>query len=134
MTIPNALFNEMAVIASRAREATAAGAQAFARLLAVAEHSDSGQTGRVAKFVAATYNGRAFPLDVYELRSVDIALSDDMFACNGQAQVDCVVFSPQAPDQRVWPCIKNRGLRSGRAWQSGNRDALPVQPQPDHKP
>ena len=60
MTTPNVLFDEMAAFASRAREATAAGAQAFARLLAVAEHSDSGQTGRVARFVAATYNGQAF--------------------------------------------------------------------------
>ena len=59
--IYSAAFDEMAVYAARSREATATGAQAFARLLALAEQHDSGQIIRIAKFVAATYNGQAFP-------------------------------------------------------------------------
>jgi len=113
MTTPNALFDEMAVFASRAREATASGAQAFARLLAAAEHSDSGQTGRIASFVAATYNGQAFPLDVYELRCVDIALSDDMLACLDAlrwAEADLHTLVPEG-DARARRVIRNTGLR-----------------------
>ena len=113
MTTLNVLFEEMAVVASRAREATAAGAQAFARLLAAAEHSDSGQTGRITKFVAATYNGQAFPLDVYELRCVDIALSDDMLVCLDAlrwAKADLHTLVPEG-DARVRRVICNAGLQ-----------------------
>ena len=42
------------------RDATATGAQAFARLLALAEQRNSGQIVRVVQFIAATYNGQAF--------------------------------------------------------------------------
>ena len=62
-------------------QATQAGAQAFARLLTLAEECDSGQISRIARFLAACYNGRAFPFDLYELRAVDIAISNDMLCC-----------------------------------------------------
>lgn len=65
----------------RSHQATHAGAQAFARLLALSEERDSGQIVRIARFLAATYNGTAFPLDPFELRAVDIAISDDMLCC-----------------------------------------------------
>src|SRR5512134_3034988 len=65
---------------SRSRAARAAGAQAFGRLLRLAEERDSGQIVRVVRFLAATYNGQAFPYDVFELRAVDVAISDDMLA------------------------------------------------------
>src|SRR3978361_1137012 len=65
----------------RSRQATRAGAQAFTRLLNLAEEGDSGQVPRIARFLAATYNGRNYPLDVYELRAVDVEISDDMLAC-----------------------------------------------------
>ena len=113
MTTPNAVFDEVAVFASRAREATAAGAQAFDRLLAAAEHSDSGQTERIARFVAACYNGQAFPLDVYDLRCVDIALSDDMLTCLDAlrwAKVDLHTLVPEG-DARVRRVISNAGLQ-----------------------
>ena len=61
--------------------ATQAGAQAFVRLLALAEARDSGQIARIARFIAATYNGEAFQLNPFDLRSVDIAISDDMLCC-----------------------------------------------------
>ena len=65
---------------TRSRAATTSGAQAFARLLRLAEERDSGQIVRIAHFLAATYNGQAFPLDLFELRAVDFAISDDMTA------------------------------------------------------
>ena len=68
-------------VASRAGVATRKGAQAFARLLQLAEQLSSGQIVRVVGFIAATYNGDAFKLDPFELRAVDIAISDDMLLC-----------------------------------------------------
>jgi hypothetical protein len=65
----------------RARAAQATAAQAFDRLLTLAETRDSGQIRRIAKFIASTYNGEAFPFDLFELRSVDVAIGDDMLAC-----------------------------------------------------
>lgn len=67
--------------AERARVAQAAAAQAFARLLDLAGGRSSGQIRRVALFLAGTYNGEAFPFDLFELRTVDVAISDDMLAC-----------------------------------------------------
>jgi len=69
----------------RSRRAQAAAAQAFGRLLELAERRDSGQIRRVAKFLASTYNGEAFPFDLFELRAVDVAISDDMLTC-----LDCL--------------------------------------------
>jgi hypothetical protein len=66
---------------ARAARATTAGAQAFARLLAVAEEHDSGQARRVARFLAAAFDGEAFALDPFDLRAVDVAIGDDMLAC-----------------------------------------------------
>ena len=65
----------------RARLAQGAAAQAFARLLDLAETRDSGQIRRVAKFIASTHNGENFPFDLFELRTVDVDISDDMLAC-----------------------------------------------------
>ena len=66
---------------TRSRAASATGAQAFARLLRLAEERNSGQITRVVRFLAATYNGQAFPLDLFELGAVDVAISDDMLLC-----------------------------------------------------
>ncbi|MDP2368788.1 hypothetical protein [Rhodoferax sp.] len=65
----------------RATEAQARAAHAFARLLAMAESSDTGQASRIARFVASTFDGRAFPFDLFDLRSLDVAISDDMLVC-----------------------------------------------------
>jgi hypothetical protein len=70
---------------ARASEATAKGAQAFARLLDLAEQQDSGQIARIARFVAATYNGQDFPFDLFELRALDVDISDDMLLCRVEA-------------------------------------------------
>ena len=72
---------EFAAWDARSRQATSSGAAAFERLLALAEERSSGQIPRIARFLAATYNGQAFSLDPFELRAVDIAISDDMLSC-----------------------------------------------------
>lgn len=66
---------------ARAEKAHAAALPAFSRLLHLAETRDSGQIARVARFLAGCYNGSAFPLDPYDLRTVDVEISDDMLAC-----------------------------------------------------
>jgi hypothetical protein len=103
---------------TRSRAATAAGAQAFARLLRLAEERDSGQIVRIARFLAAVYNGQAFPLGVFELRAVDVAISDDMLQCLdalrwGRADLHTLV--PDG-DGRVQAVIARWGL----CWLEGN--------------
>ncbi|MBS0230362.1 MAG: hypothetical protein JSS52_04290 [Proteobacteria bacterium] len=65
----------------RAQRAQAAAAQALERLLNLAETRDSGQIHTVARFIASTFNGQAFPFDPFDLRAVDVAISDDMLVC-----------------------------------------------------
>lgn len=74
-------LDEADLHAVAADEATPRGARAFARLLQLAEERDSGQIVRIARFIAATYNGEAFKFDPFELRAVDIAISNDMLCC-----------------------------------------------------
>ena len=94
-------------------EATAKGGHAFQRLLQLAETRDSGQVHRIALFIAATYNGAAFPFDLYELRAVDEAISDDMLLCIdalrwGQSDLHSLV--PDG-DRRVRAMIEQWGLK-----------------------
>ena len=63
------------------RATQAAAAQAFDRLVGLAETRDSGQTERVARFVASVYDGEAFPIDLFMLRTSDVDISDDMLIC-----------------------------------------------------
>jgi len=64
----------------RADEAQAKAAQAFGRLLHLAETRDSGQARNIAQFIAATYDGSSFKFDLFELRLMDVLISDDMLA------------------------------------------------------
>ena len=75
------LDDDMQRMEQRKREATAKGGHAYQRLLQLAETRDSGQIRRIAFFLAATYNGEAFPFDLFELRAVDEAIGDDMLLC-----------------------------------------------------
>ena len=59
--------------ADRAQRAQAQAAHALERLLALAETRDSGQIRTVARFIASTFNGQAFPFDPFDLRTVDVA-------------------------------------------------------------
>lgn len=78
LSTPLLLFDDDA---ERASEATRRSVQAFARLLELAETRESGQIRRVARFIAAVYNGDAFPWDPYDLRTVDVGIGDDMLCC-----------------------------------------------------
>jgi hypothetical protein len=98
---------------TRADDATRQGAEAFARLLRLAEQRSSGQIPRIARFIAATYNGEAFPWDPFELRSVDIAISDDMVCCLDAlrwGRADLYTLVPNG-DARVRAVIERWGLR-----------------------
>ena len=96
----------------RACVAQAVAAQAFARLLGVAEHRSSGQIRRVALFLASTYNGEAFPFDLFELRTVDVAISDDMLACLDALRWGKADLNKLVPDgdRRVLAVIDAWGL------------------------
>jgi hypothetical protein len=110
---PEAIEAALTQFDDRSRQATQAGAQAFARLLKLAEERESGQISRIARFLAATYNGDAFKFDLFELRAVDIAISDDMLSCLdalrwGRADLQTLV--PDG-DARVRAIIERWGLR-----------------------
>lgn len=92
----------------RRSEATAKGGHAFQRLLQLAETSDSGQVRRIAMFIAGTYNGEAFPLDLFELRAVDEAISDDMLLC-----IDALRWG-QADLHRLVPEGDRRRMKTGK--------------------
>ena len=61
MNTPPETLDELSAFATRSDESTRKAAQAFARLLQLAETRNSGQIPRIARFIAATYNGHAFP-------------------------------------------------------------------------
>ncbi len=97
----------------RKREATAKGGHAFGRLLQLAETRDSGQIRRIAFFLASTYNGEAFPFDLFELRAVDEAIGDDMLLCIDAlrwGQCDLYRLVPEG-DKRVKEVIEKWGLK-----------------------
>lgn len=97
----------------RKGEATAKGGHAYQRLLQLAETRDSGQVHRIALFIAATYNGEAFPFDLFELRAVDEEISDDMLLCIDAlrwGQADLYRLVPDG-DRRVKAVIDKWGLK-----------------------
>lgn len=109
----DAINAEIATCDARSLQATQAGAQAFARLLKLAEERDSGQIPRIARFLAAMYNGQAFPFDMFELRAVDVAISDDMLCCLDAlrwGRADLHTLIPDG-DARVRAVIARWGLR-----------------------
>jgi hypothetical protein len=65
--------------ASRASAATGKGAQSLERLLHVAETRQSGQIERIASFLGGVWNGKRH-FDLYDLRALDVEISDDMLA------------------------------------------------------
>jgi hypothetical protein len=109
----NAFEVELALSDARSREAEPAGVRAFARLLELAEQRDSGQIRRIAQFLAATYNGQVFQFDLFDLRCVDIAISDNMLTCLDAlrwGRADLYALVPDG-DARVRSVIDRWGLR-----------------------
>ena len=76
-------FEQLRAWEARAQQAQAQAkaAQAYLRLIELAEQHDTGQAARVARFLASTFNGALYPLDLFELRALDVALADDALAC-----------------------------------------------------
>ena len=110
--VQNAIDAEIAACDALSLQATQAGAQAFARLLKLAEERDSGQIPRIARFLAATYNGHAFSFDLFELRVVDVAISSDMLCCLDAlrwGRADLHTLIPDG-DARVRAVIERWGL------------------------
>ena len=110
---PDTLTDALDSFEPRSRDATAIGAQAFARLLALAEQRNSGQILRVVQFIAATYSGQAFAFDLLELRRLDIDISDDMLRCLDAlrwAHADLYTLVPDG-DARVRAVIDRWGLQ-----------------------
>jgi len=115
---PDAIETELAQFDTLSRQATQAGAQAFARLLELAEERESGQIPRIVRFLAASYNGQAFAFDLFELRAVDIAIGDDMLCCLDAlrwGRADLHTLIPDG-DARVRAVIDRWGLR----WPEGD--------------
>ena len=66
---------------SRSAQAQANAAHAYDRLLVLAETCSSGQIPKIVAFIAATYNGASFTFDLFDLRTLDVDISDDMLVC-----------------------------------------------------
>ena len=100
--------------ARRADSVQAPAAQAYSRLLTLTEQRDSGQILRVAQFVAATYNGTAFPLDPFILRTLDVDISDDMLLCLDALRWGRTDLHSLVPDgaRRIEAMCTKWGLRS----------------------
>lgn len=99
----------------RADSVQAPAAQAYARLIALTEERDSGQIQRVAQFVAATYNGTAFPFDPFILRTLDVEISDDMLLCLDALRWGRADLHTMVPDgaRRIEAMCSNWGLKLG---------------------
>ena len=78
--LPESSRQQQALWLARAERAQAQAAQAFARLLDIAA-GDTGQAGRVAQFLAAMFNGSAYRFDLFEMRMLDVQISDDVLLC-----------------------------------------------------
>jgi hypothetical protein len=113
MSDANNLNDAMDSMRLRSSEATAKGGQGFLRLLTLAETRNSGQIPRIAKFIASTYNGNAFPFDLFDLRALDIEISDDMLLCIDAlrwGRADLYTLIPEG-DKRVKAVIELWGLK-----------------------
>ncbi len=101
----------------RAKEAQAKAAHAFARLLEIAETSHAGQAGRVAQFLASTFNGRAYPYDLFDLRTFDVCIGDDMLVCLDALRWGKADLFDLVPDghKRVQTLVKAWQIKSALA-------------------
>lgn len=94
--------------AERAQRAQSAAAQAYERLVTLSERNSTGQARRVAYFLASTFDGQTFPLDLFELRAVDIAISDDMLVCLDAlrwGKLDLYKLIPDGYDRIMQMCV-----------------------------
>lgn len=97
----------------RARSAQVSAAQALARLLSIAEFSDSGQARCVATFLASSYKYAGAPFDLFDLRTVDVPISDDMMLCIDALRWGKLDLHNLVPNgaQRIEGVMRDWGLR-----------------------
>lgn len=112
-----AMFAEVDAWGLRASEAQAKAAHAYGRLLEIAETSNAGQAGRVAQFLASTFNDWTYPYRLFDLRSFDVAISDDMLMCLDAlrwGKADLFTLVPNG-EKRVKSVIKAWGVESAKS-------------------
>lgn len=97
----------------RSDTAEAAAVAAYERLLQLAEAGFSGQARTVAQFVAATFDGQSFGFDLFDLRTVDMSIADDMLVCLDALRWGKADLYKLVPDgySRIVSMCKVRGLR-----------------------
>ncbi len=109
----NALDASLQECENRSIAAQAKAAQSYSRLLHLAETRDSGQVRYVARFLASSFNGTAFPWNPFELRGLDVEIGDDMLACLDAlrwAKADLYRLVPDG-ERRAEAVIKLWGLQ-----------------------
>ncbi len=84
---------QLEVTKSNIKRDREAGEAALRRLLPIALR-DSGQSRRVAAFLLGCYNGKRFPFDLSQLRSLDYSIMEDVLAvlrmdANAYQEVHC---------------------------------------------
>lgn len=102
----NDFFTQQREWDARASQVQAAAAQAYNRLLLLAENREGGQARTVAQFVASTYNSNDHRFDLVDLRAVDVGISDDMLVCLdalrwGRADLYTLVPNGDSRSQRM---------------------------------
>jgi len=72
------------------------------------------QARRVALFLAATHSGADYPFDLFELRALDVCISDDMLLCIDALRWGKADLGSLLPDglSRVGAVIQQWGLQS----------------------
>lgn len=100
----------------RAEVAQSLAGPAYLRLLRLVEKSDTGQARIVAHFLASTFNGRGYHFDLYDLRNLDVAISDDTLACVDALRWRNLDLFELVPDgfARVEAVIKNWNIKTVR--------------------
>jgi hypothetical protein len=114
-------FEQLRGWEARALQAQAKAAQAYLRLIELAEKHDTGQAGRVARFLASTVNGTLYPLDLFELRALDVALADDALACIDALRWGKADLYKLLPDgeERVAAVLRALGIGERKAAERG---------------
>lgn len=105
------MIEQLNKYASRASEATTKGEQALERLLALAETRQSGQIERIASFLGGVWNGKRH-FDLYDLRALDIEISDDMLTVLDALRWAKVSVGDMVPngDQRIQAVLQAWGM------------------------
>lgn len=96
---------------TRARGAHTAATAAFIRLLEMAEQGHSGQARTAANFIASTFDGQTFKFDLFDLRTVDVSIGDDMLVCLDAlrwAKTDLYKLVPHGYRRIIAMCEKRR--------------------------